>query len=93
MAKKRPRSGKDGAGHHYVNFEDWTRLTYIPAKDRPAAKNWANQDVIAVRAYKDDVTDQVHMGAEIPIGRNAEKVEALLDALRDLIDGACKGKK
>jgi hypothetical protein len=56
---------KDRPGHIYIDVNG-VRLTYIPAKDRPAPKDWAGQDVLAIRAYRDG--RQLHRGAEIPIG-------------------------
>ena len=66
---------KDGAGHTYVDVNG-SRLTYIPANDRPEGKNWAGQDVIAIRAYRDDGKN-LHMGAEIPIGNGGGAIDVI----------------
>lgn len=72
----------DGSGHAYINFNG-VRFTYIPAEDRDSKKNWAGQDVIAVRAYKAD-DKGLHMGAEIPIG-DGRGVVGLIAAICALV--------
>jgi hypothetical protein len=61
------KTHKDSKGHIYADVEN-IRVTYIPASDRDASKDWAGSDVIRVQAYKAPAPDRsLHMGAEIPI--------------------------
>ena len=73
---------KDSSGHTYIDFNE-VRLTYIPAKYRGTKKNWAGQDVVAVRAYKAE-DKGLHMGAEIPIG-DGRGVVGLIAAICTLV--------
>lgn len=60
---------KDSAGHTYAEVRN-IRVTYVPKKDRAAAKNWAGQDVLRVQSYREDTSGgskSLHMGAEIPV--------------------------
>lgn len=57
---------KDGPGHLYAEVEN-IRITYIPAKDRAAGKDWAGSDVIRIQSYKGLNDKALNMGAELPI--------------------------
>ena len=57
---------RDNKDHIYVDVEN-IRVTYIPARDRGASKDWAGADVIRVQAYKGSADRSLHMGAEIPV--------------------------
>ena len=66
----------DSSGNEFVNVGT-VRLTYIKAENRDEKKNWAGQDVIRIQAYKDD-SNQLHQGAEIPIGDRESSLDLLL---------------
>jgi hypothetical protein len=57
---------KDSRDHLYAEIEN-IRVTYIPAKDRAAGKDWADSDVIRIQSYKGPNDKALHPGAEIPI--------------------------
>jgi hypothetical protein len=60
------RMKKDGANHIYEECQN-VRMTYVPAKDRATAKNWAGCDVIRIQSHKNDKDNALHMGAELPL--------------------------
>ena len=76
----------DGSGHVFREVEN-LRVTYIPARDRSAAKDWAGSDVIRIQAYKDGegVSKALHTGAEFPVG-SREDLAKLANALHDVYD-------
>lgn len=57
---------KDSPDHLYVDVEN-VRITYVPAKDRSPAADWAGSDVIRIQAYKGH-GKALNPGAELPIG-------------------------
>lgn len=57
---------QDGPGHLYAEVEN-IRITYIPAGNRPAGKDWADSDVIRIQSYKGANDKSLNMGAELPI--------------------------
>ena len=57
---------QDGPGHLYADVGN-IRITYIPANDRAADKNWAGSDVIRIQSYKSVKDRALHPGAELPI--------------------------
>jgi len=60
------KTQKDNKGHIYADVGN-IRVTYIPARDRDASKEWAGSDVIRVQAYKSHTDNSLHMGAEFPV--------------------------
>jgi hypothetical protein len=57
---------RDNANHIYTEVEN-IRITYVPARDREEAKNWAGSDVLRVQAYRGGSDRSLHMGAELPV--------------------------
>ena len=58
---------KDQAGHHYGEVDN-IRVTYIPAKDRAAGKDWSGSDVIRIQSYRNPAKDRaLQQGAEFPV--------------------------
>lgn len=57
---------RDASDHSFMEVEN-IRITYVPAKDRDAAKSWAGADVLRVQAYRGSEDQSLHMGAELPI--------------------------
>ncbi len=70
----------DEPGHVCVRVGN-IRVTYVPAADRTAVKNWAGSDILRVQAYKDPDSESLHKGAEFPVSTP--------EAFVDLISGLC----
>lgn len=71
----------DGSGHAYTRVDN-IRITYVPARDRDEAKNWAGSDVLRIQAYKGGDSEALFPGAEFPVGSP--------DAFIRLISGLCE---
>ncbi len=78
---KRSPEGKDGPGNPYMNFGDWTRLTFVERK-RGDQKDWAGSDVIRIDSYREEGTDALHRGPEIPIGQPDDALEFVATFIR-----------
>lgn len=64
---------KDSSGNSYVEVGN-VRLTYVPAARRDPGKDWADQDVVRINAYKGH-GKAMFQGAEFPVGGPAEALE------------------
>jgi phosphoserine aminotransferase len=53
------------------------RVTYVPAGQRGAAKNWAGKDTIRIQAYQGPSNQRLHLGAEMPVESLQELIETL----------------
>jgi hypothetical protein len=69
----------DSANHVFTEVGN-IRITYIPARDREEAKNWAGSDVLRLQSYRGEDGSSLHKGAELPVP-NAEVFVELISAL------------
>lgn len=67
---------EDGPGHLFAEVEN-IRITYVPAKDRQPAADWAGSDVLRVQAYRGDGGSSLHKGAELPIASSDVFIELI----------------
>ena len=70
---------KDSSNNIYENVGN-IRITYKQQSNRNAEKDWADTDVLSFRAYKNEDTDALHMGAELTL-KNRETFLELIEAL------------
>ena len=56
----------DGSGNIYADIAN-VRVTYVPAKNRSQASNWAGSDVLRVQSYREPPSKALHPGAEFPV--------------------------
>jgi hypothetical protein len=78
----------DGSDQKFITVGP-IRLTYVPARNRPAANDWIGRDVVRIQAYIDPKgSGQLHKGAEYPL--DAEGVLPLMEALYRLEREALK---
>ena len=68
---------QDGNNHWFVEVGN-LRLTFIPKKDRPNAKDWAGSDVIRIQARRNDRNASLHMGAEYPVSGESDVTKLML---------------
>ena len=71
----------DQAGNIFTELEN-IRVTYVDQENRSESKNWANCDVIRIQAKRDDTSNRLHLGAEIPISSPI----SVLDLINALVD-------
>ncbi len=58
---------QDQAGHYFSEVDN-IRVTYIPAANRAAGKDWSGSDVIRIQSYKNPARHRaLQQGAEFPV--------------------------
>ncbi len=62
------KTHRDSAGHTYITIQN-LRLTYIPAGDRPKAKNWGLPGREIPAGF-----EEAAPGAEFPVGSSQNKL-------------------
>lgn len=70
---------KDSSNNIYENVGN-IRITYKQQGNRDSEKDWADNDVLSFRAYKNADTDALHMGAELRL-KDRETIIELIEAL------------
>jgi len=67
----------DGSGQPFIRFEN-VRITI---SKRPADKDWEGVDrYLTIRAYRDNTTNHVLMGPDIPIRNDRSDADILMAA-------------
>lgn len=71
----------DSNGNIYENVAN-IRVTYKKQGNRSSDKDWAGTDTLSFRAYKNNNSDALHMGAELTLQSK--------DTILELIEALCK---
>jgi hypothetical protein len=69
----------DSNGNIFENVAN-IRITYKKRSNRTADKDWSETDVLSFRAYKNEDTDSLHMGAEVTL-KSKETILELIESL------------
>lgn len=75
----------DSKGNKYIEVEN-IRITFVKQATRSSAKNWPGEDVLRIQAKKDNISNALHRGAELPMYKKEKSVYNFIENLTKLMN-------